>query len=214
MVFPPRSTIVVSAFVLLTGCQLTPVAQTKKRIQEKSEAYSRLTLTQQADVMGGAIQRGNTADMVYLALGKPKKIVTSADGVKAMWVYEEFYATNSYIASQVNSPSGAGGESNGNGYVTGLVGANGGRGGPSRSTQEIGSQGTGSRPVASQFLIPAELKSKTVYVFFFRGRVAEIKLDGDASDQDPKYNKLPVAKKTKENPFPRSMVGDIDAARP
>ena len=201
-----------SAIVLLVaGCNgLTPSAQTRHRISEKPDAFNALKVQQQEDILGGAIERGNTFDMVYLALGKPKQVMTSADGVKAMWVYVEYYAANAPFVLSFNNPGSYG-------SLTSLAGGNtpahGGEGsnGPVDATMpKLNGIGQASA-VPTPSLTPADMRSKTVYVFFFNGRVAEIKLDGDASDQQHPLNRLPKPKPKKENFFKRSIEGDIDS---
>lgn len=172
----------------LAGCtHLTPSAQTQARIQEKATLYQQLKPEQQADILGGAIERGNTTDMVYLALGKPQRVVTSADGRRAMWVYTEYYSPGPAFTTGFNNP-------NSSAYMPGIAGENTPFKGDYTQTPAwqmpagfhpdngVAVPGTlGSSPVQS--LVVAEMKSKTVYVFFHLGRVAEIKLDGDSSDQ-------------------------------
>ncbi|MDB6126972.1 MAG: hypothetical protein JWM35_868 [Verrucomicrobia bacterium] len=181
-----RRALVLGLVFTAAGCNhLTPTAQTQGRIQEKPTLYQSLTEQQQADILGGAIERGNTADMVYLALGKPAKVVTSADGVKAMWVYVEYYSNKSLVSSSFNNPNNAH-------YSPGVAGENtpfhGGANDPAwqkpmgwSPPNVASSQTQGLAPM--QWLDVPEMKSKTVYVFFVRGHVAEIKLEGDSSDQ-------------------------------
>ena len=200
-----------SAIVLLVaGCNgLTPSAQTQHRISEKPDAFNALKLQQQEDILGGAIERGNTFDMVYLALGKPKKVMTSADGVKAMWVYVEYYAGNAPFVLSFNNPGSYG-------TVTSLAGANTPAHGEEGGNGPLGFDLPGLTGLAHASASPspslnvADMKSKTVYVFFFNGRVAEIKLDGDASDQQHPLNRLPKPKPKKENFFKRSIERDLD----
>jgi hypothetical protein len=192
--------------LLYAGCtSLTPSAQTQKRIQERPSAYNSLKPEQQNDVLGGAIQRGYTSDIVYLTLGQPRKVVSSADGEKAMWVYTEYYAANSAVTVSFNNP-------NSSHYTPGMTGgtappARGGEGAAWLAPSSMGTDAAG--PVQSLDL--PEMKSKTVYVFFFRGRVCEIKLDGDASDQQEYAANKPVRKKAPtETGFSRSAYGGID----
>lgn len=191
---------------LLTGCAgLTPSAQTQARIQEKTTVYQALKPEQQNDVLGGAIERGNTIDMVYLSLGKPGKVVTSADGSKAMWVYTEYYSPSNATTLSFNNP-------NSSHYTPGITGATAwpARGGEGAAWLVPASMGTdGVTPVAS--LAVPEMRSKTVYVFFFNGQVCEIKLDGDSSDQRTAAANVTLPKRipTKEG-FTRSAYGDID----
>ena len=159
---------------LLAGCTgVTPGSQTQLRIQERRTVYNTLTPQQQNDILGGAIERGNTTDMVYLALGKPTKIVTSADGQKAMWVYVEYYT--------VNGPTSTGFNSRSTTYKPELVAPNTPYAGNIKATAPMVFAATGS--IMVQELDVPDMASKTVYVFFFEGRVAEIKSTEDSPDQ-------------------------------
>ena len=183
---PSRSTLALGWIAAFAGCtNLTPTAQTQRRIQEKPTVYQALTEQQQGDILGGAIERGNTTDVVYLAMGKPAKVVTSADGVKAMWVYVEYYSDKSLVSSSFNNPNNAH-------YSPSVAGENSpfhGGAGDAAWQKPLGWSPEGIASPRTQGLAPMqwldvpEMKSKTVYVFFVRGHVAEIKLGGDASDQ-------------------------------
>ena len=188
--------------LLVGGCALAPGAQTKVRIQEKPTVFNTLTPRQQGDILGGAIERGNTKDMVYLALGKPQKIVTSADGIKEMWVFVEHYAAGPDITTGFNGP-------NSSHYFTGLTGSTAPPGGNGPSTRPL--DNSTINPAFMQILVPAEMKTKTVYVFFSERKVVEIKLDGDASGQmSTALNRIPLPKPVSKFPFPRSAFGGFD----
>jgi hypothetical protein len=182
----------ITAVVGLASCShVTPGAQTQGRILEKSAAYNALKPREQENILGGAIERGNTTDMVYMALGKPSKIVTSADGTKAMWVYVEYYSPTAAFTTGFNNP-------NSTRYTPQIINANTkpppmiavpSYNAPLHTEgslpiwlmpQVFGSTGNAT-PVQS--LDVPDMLTKTVYVFFFHGKVAEIKLDGDSRDQ-------------------------------
>ena len=93
--------------VLFAGCTgVTPSAQTQRRIEEKSGVFNALDASQKNDILGGAIEKGFSMDMVYLSLGKPNRIVTSADGVKAMWVYQEYSSSGGgTVTTSFNNPN-------------------------------------------------------------------------------------------------------------
>ncbi len=177
----------------LTGCasSLTPSAQTQARIQERTAAYQSLTPQQQNDILGGAIQRGNTPDMVYMALGKPAKVVTSADGKKAMWVYVEYYSGNAATTTSLNRMGAA------HNYATGQTSE---MAAPTRYV--VARAATEASPGSTTNLTPMQsldlpdLKSNTVYVFFYLGKVAEIKLDGDSVSDLAQPPPAPSGKKT------------------
>ncbi|MDB6128016.1 MAG: hypothetical protein JWM35_1912 [Verrucomicrobia bacterium] len=63
------------------------------RIQEKSEVFSRLPPEAQKNLRDGTIEPGYTADMVYMALGKPSKVKVkdTAQGKVGLWKYEHFF---------------------------------------------------------------------------------------------------------------------------
>ncbi|MDB6126981.1 MAG: hypothetical protein JWM35_877 [Verrucomicrobia bacterium] len=168
----------VSVAGLLGGCTLTPSARTQARIQEKPAVFQALTPQQQGDILGGAIERNNTTEMVFLALGQPSRIVTSADGKRAMWVYQEYTAVGPAFTTSFNNP-------NSSHYTPGATGINSAldHGGPAWMNQpgfvQFGT--TNASPVQS--LAVPELKLRTIYVFFALGRVAEIKVEGNVADQ-------------------------------
>ena len=74
--------------LLITGCESTGV---DARIQEKSAVFATLTPEQRRYISVGAFAPGYTTDMVYMAVGKPSKIVVSADGRQTVWTYNNYY---------------------------------------------------------------------------------------------------------------------------
>lgn len=187
-----------AAFALLglglTGCtNLTPAAQTRLRIQEKAAVFQSLSPRQQDNILGGAIERNDTGDMVYMAMGKPSKIVTSADGIKAMWIYKEYYQPKAafttsynsrdttYIPSIMYDPKYQAEDRPMQGPTPGFAPANDPKDVPYWQKGIAFSSTRGLAPMQS--LDIPDMQSKVVYVFFFRGKVVEIKLDGDSSDQ-------------------------------
>lgn len=88
----PLTTTVLLA-VLASGCATAdPSATTTARIQEKAEAFAQLAPDQQENIRAGIVDRGYTADMVYMVLGPPAKVKTkdSSFGKLEMWTYLEF----------------------------------------------------------------------------------------------------------------------------
>ena len=59
------------ATVILAGCDAT--SGISARIQEKSAIFEALSPEQKKAIAEGAIEYGDTADMVYMPLGKPSK---------------------------------------------------------------------------------------------------------------------------------------------
>ncbi len=90
--------------VALVGCDAT--SGTASRIQEKSAVFAQLTPEQKQRVEAGSIERGYTADMVYMALGKPSKVreKDSPDGTVVMWTYNNFYSNNPDFAPDADRP--------------------------------------------------------------------------------------------------------------
>ena len=66
---------------LLLGCQTT-----SKRIDEHATAFAALDPSAQQKIRRGVIEPGFTPDMVYMALGKPTGMTTTADGA-LIWSY-------------------------------------------------------------------------------------------------------------------------------
>jgi hypothetical protein len=152
----------------MSGCETSDTNSRLQRIQEKSMAYAVLPPRQQQDIKEGAIEVGYTDDMVYMALGKPGKIVTSADGAKVMWVYYKYYATATAAQVTLNSTN-----ARNNGHRTAAntpyAGAANGPGAPASFS------GTGG-PVGQSMELP-DLASDTLYVFLREGKVVEIQLE-------------------------------------
>ena len=83
-------TLVVTAVTgLLAGC----ASHINERIQEKSEVFNRVPPEVQKNLREGTIETGYTADMVYMALGKPSKVKVkdTSNGKIGLWVYERFF---------------------------------------------------------------------------------------------------------------------------
>lgn len=96
--------IVASALLALSGivagCTSDAIAN---RIQEKSTVFAALPPEQQKDIRQGTIQPGFTADMVYMALGKPSqvKVKDTAQGKVGLWIYNNFYPEGYQAADSV-----------------------------------------------------------------------------------------------------------------
>lgn len=75
---------------LFTGCESTVSSAQAKRASEQPAAYTNLPPADQEQVSRGQIARGHTPDLVYIALGKPDRIIASADGRVMNWVYQNY----------------------------------------------------------------------------------------------------------------------------
>lgn len=81
---------------LLASCASSP----ESRIAERRAVFEALTAEQQADVRHGVIRKGFTADMVYVALGRPSQVEKISDGIPAeKWIYRDFYPS-AYVTSE------------------------------------------------------------------------------------------------------------------
>ena len=198
--------------LVLSGCAgISPSVQTQRRIAELRNVYVTLRPETQERILGGSIECGNTPDVVYMALGKPQKIVTSSDGRKAMWVYVEHYLPRQIYSAGFNAPGAA------FHYVPGVAGANtpfhGGAGDPAwQKPLDYHADGVASPETNGLspdiHLDDSGLPSKTIYVFYYNNRVVEIKLDGDTSDQHDPLNHLADIVGKKASGFQRSIFGD------
>jgi hypothetical protein len=88
MMRPFFSLVVLFAVLLLAGC-----ATFEKRAQEKSAVFASLDETTRARLKAGRIELGDTADMVYIALGTPGAThdQVSAEGNAVVWIYHRYW---------------------------------------------------------------------------------------------------------------------------
>jgi|UniRef100_UPI004048EAFD hypothetical protein len=75
---------------LITGCESTPTTPQSLRTAELSADYQKLSAESKEDVGKGLISRGQDPKTVYMALGKPDLITTSADGHVVTWIYDNY----------------------------------------------------------------------------------------------------------------------------
>lgn len=87
--------------LLMTGCASSPAA----RIREKADVFRALSPTDQSTIRRGEIEEGFTADMVYLALGRPTLVRKSAGGEK--WTYRNFYPSTHVTDESLYQKSGS-----------------------------------------------------------------------------------------------------------
>lgn len=76
--------------LLTAGCES---ARLSNRIHEKSDTFTALAADQKEYVADGIVFPGDTAEMAYIALGKPTSIETKQkDGdTVEMWAYKRYY---------------------------------------------------------------------------------------------------------------------------
>lgn len=155
------------ACLLAAGCD----EGTEARIRERREVFEKLGRDVQKRVIDGIIEVGDSADVVYMAIGAPARMKAkqTSRGRAEMWVYQHAIPTNGVARMMINNP-------NSRVYVTSMSSPNGpistvpGRhSGPANSTFSGGGD-----------LIPTldapEVEVNTLYVFLLADRVVEIKL--------------------------------------
>lgn len=83
---------VLALAVILGGCETGPGLA--ERIREKGAVFAGLTPDQRGKIEQGIVEVGFTADMVYLALGPPRRVEvkTLPEGRAALWSYEVWVA--------------------------------------------------------------------------------------------------------------------------
>jgi hypothetical protein len=74
-----------AAILTLAGCE-SPSA----RIQENPAAFAALRPVEQETIKRGQVGLGFSAEMTYLAMGKPNLIEASADGRETTWYYMNY----------------------------------------------------------------------------------------------------------------------------
>lgn len=161
--------ICVLALLLTAGCSNNGVT---KRIQEKADVFARLTPRQQDQVQHGGIEPGYTVDMVYIALGQPTAINTSADGRDTVWIYKNYYLPDAVPQARL--------------LMTGVVGTGTNRNQVSREYTNIyksaddprGPSMASTDPVGP---MPAtevpDIPSHTLILTFRRNRIVDMRLD-------------------------------------
>lgn len=153
--FLPILALAVTLF--FTGCDSAGVTG---RIEEKAVVYNNLEPWQQRDIQNGVINVGYSTDMVYMALGRPTRIVTTADGAETTWTYSNYFPAENSPHSKLNFET-KGGASYNQGAVSGA--------GFSTST----------RGVTSTSLNVGEIPADTLYVVFREGQVVRSKLESE-----------------------------------
>jgi hypothetical protein len=156
--------VVILATFTVAGCETG--GGTASRIQEKSAVYNNLAPWQQRDIQDGVVSIGSSTDMVYMALGKPSKIVTSANGRETTWTYNNYYppSARSQARATLNTAGGPG-------NPTRVENSNSPRGAAKTDTSTRGSTQTN--------LDVADLPSDTLYVMFRDGQVFQTQLESE-----------------------------------
>lgn len=84
------------ALAIFAGCRSSSTPAT--RMQEKSAVISSLPDEQQKKIAGGVVEVGYTADMVYVALGRPSTVSVSTDGKVGIWTYDHYLPSEAVSA--------------------------------------------------------------------------------------------------------------------
>lgn len=90
---PPCILPAAALFVLaVSGCDTSagPTAAQNKRATELKADYEGMPAATKEAVDQGNIARGNSPKEVYIALGKPDRIISSADGRLTHWIYANY----------------------------------------------------------------------------------------------------------------------------
>jgi hypothetical protein len=155
----------IATVALLAGCEMSGASG---RIEEKSAVFSSLTPEQKQIIEAGDIDIGFTPDMVYMALGKASKseVKDSPDGTVTLWTYNRYYPSNRAISISVSYASGMDNVSSRSlPYER--------RNAPQADQSRRGFVENSGPTMAPE---PADLPADTLYVFFFKGKVFDLKL--------------------------------------
>ena len=149
------------AVLFFTGCQNPRQA----RIEQNAALFVSLPEPAQALIREGLVEAGFTADMVYMALGKPNRTQSgeAKEGQMATWTYKNFVLSDT-IAMKIgmNNP--------GSRYQPGRLLSPNAPGGPSlSSTRNVGPQ-----PGVSDM---SDATVGTLYVEFLNDRVFNLRLE-------------------------------------
>lgn len=155
------------AALLLSGCETTSIST---RIEEKSAVFAQLTPEEQENIRQGVVELGYTADMVYMALGKPTRVETkdTPDGPIGLWTFDKYYPSSDVVKMMPAQHSMA--------YAPPMVAANAPVGPATPRSLRPGSFNTGAVGGPQQSMEPADLVADTLYVMFYKGRVFDMKL--------------------------------------
>lgn len=146
--------------LLFAGCESNNTIA--NRISEKSSTFTSLTPEQKSNLEDGMILPGYTADMAYIALGKPSSIATKQRGdiTVEMWTYSKFYPSGKLAKilteySRARNPN--------------LLRET------NTNAAHVSSLGTATSR-GNELSLP-DLPVYNLYVFFHEGKIVDIKLD-------------------------------------
>jgi hypothetical protein len=155
----------------VTGCETDGRTA---RIQEKSAVFATLTPEQKKVVEAGAIERGYTADMVYMALGTPKKVRSkdAPEGKTEMWTYSSYYPTIAASSIALNNPNLR--------YTMMQTSTNApDHGNQGRASSPSFGGGSTGGPQAGIDPDSGNIQSHTLYIFLLNGVVFDIKIENE-----------------------------------
>ena len=150
------------ALALLAGCETTGV---DNRIKEMPTLFGSLPPWKQENVRKGIFEIGDPTEIIYLTLGQPSRIVTSADGKETTWTYLNYYPlwTKPVPSAHVRTEGGPY-------YSPVIVSANAPRSG--KSLSDTGIKGT----VQTSLDVP-DLPPDTLFVIFHGNKVYDAMLE-------------------------------------
>lgn len=165
-----RCLFVCVGFGLLAGCSTAPAPQ-HLRIASQPAVFAQLTPVQQKEVTAGNIDRDYTFEMVYLALGAPDRVETSADGQETQWSYKKYYANTKVMNVPLFPP---GRVRLGNPLEAQMARIGPGASHPNRDAYDRASQRKPSRGFRDDDTPP--LPAVDLELFFVAGKTADIKI--------------------------------------
>lgn len=83
----------ISLLLVATGLVLAGCNTFNARARQMSAVYDNLSASDQQRLQRGAINVGDTPEMVYIALGNPdeRRDITNADGTQTTWIYRTYW---------------------------------------------------------------------------------------------------------------------------
>jgi len=75
----------------LAGCETAGNSVRQERIGGHPAVLATLPKAVQVRVAAGHIKDGDTFEAIFLALGTPDRVETTADGGETLWIYKKFY---------------------------------------------------------------------------------------------------------------------------
>lgn len=155
-----------------SGCD---TAKPNVRIAERAATFGSLPAETQQAVAKGAIERGYTFEMVYIALGRPDLIEASADASDCRWTYHRFYFSPEVMAGPLYSTKSRLKPGAAAGRVFGM--AEPAFTAPSSASMRSDAPNSGPPPRASGASASPDVPPVTLDVVFHEGLVAEVFTD-------------------------------------